>query len=92
MNQTKEKYLECLRTCLLLESKSATVKVVKTNASNSLMFLSILMLEQLKSDLQEPKIALTTLLNIVLIIEETRRKIYHIFRNHLKSFIDLPAL
>lgn len=56
------------------------------------MFLSILMLEQLKSDLQEPKIALTTLLNIVLIIEETRRKIYHIFRNHLKSFIDLPAL
>lgn len=34
--------------------------------------------EQLKSDLQEPKIALTTLLNIVLIIEETRRKIYHI--------------
>lgn len=35
----------------------------------------MLMLEQPKPDLQEPKIALTTLLNIVLIIEETRRKI-----------------
>lgn len=36
---------------------------------------SILILEQLKSDLQESKIVLTTLLNIVLIIEETRRLI-----------------
>lgn len=50
------------------------------------------MLEQLKSDLQESKIALTTLLNIVLSVEEIPRNIYHIFRNHFKSFIDLPAL
>lgn len=78
--------------CSLVESKSSTVKVANRNASNSSRFLSILMLDQLKSDLQESKIALATLLNIVLIIEETRRKIYHIFRNNLKSFIDLPPL
>lgn len=50
------------------------------------------MLKQIKSDLQEPEIALTTWLNIVPIIEESERKIYHIFGNHLQSFIDLPAL
>lgn len=47
------------------------------------------MLVQLKSDLQELEIALTTLLNIVPIIEQTGGKIYHIFSNRLKSFIDL---